>query len=780
MSKNSCARLPLIPLRGITVFPNMVVSFAIGREKSMDALEHAMEQDETVFLVGQKDPKITDPLKKDLYDMGTISKVKQVLKLPGNITHIIVEGVKRAKMLHISEDETYSAADVLILDQDIEGKINQDLEALMRLAAENFDEYNKINLKPGGNDSIVNVLMATKPGQMADIIAAGLSLPPDQKQELLEMTDPVSRLKKTLDILYHEMTILKLKKQIDEKVKKRIDASQKEYYLREQLKVIQEELGDKDGIQADIQRFQTCLQDKKPPVAIVEAIQKEINRLSKIPASSPEFHILRNYIEYVLSLPWRETTKDKFEIKKAEKILNADHYGLEKVKERIIEFLAVRQNTNALHSPIICLVGPPGVGKTSIAKSIAKALNRNYVRMSLGGVKDEAEIRGHRRTYVGAMPGRIISAMKQAQTKNPLMLLDEVDKLSSSYNGDPASALLEVLDSEQNNTFRDHYLELPYDLSQVLFICTANSLDTIPSALRDRMEVISLSSYTSEEKKNIAIKHLYPKQLKLHGLKKSELKISSSAFDAMLNCYTREAGVRQLERVIGGICRKAVKKIVAKDSKTVSVTKDNIEEFLGPKMFRYDEIEKEPQIGIVRGLAWTQAGGDTLSIEVNIMNGTGKLELTGNMGNVMKESAKAAISYIRSCSELFFLDQDFYKEKDIHIHIPEGAVPKDGPSAGITMATAILSALTQCHVKNDVAMTGEITIRGHVLPIGGVKEKVLAAKRAGIKTILLPHYNERDLKELPENIKDGLEFIPVKEMKEVLAHAIVKGEKIWK
>lgn len=779
MAKNSSAKFPLIPLRGITVFPNMIASFAIGREKSMDALERAMEEDETVFLVSQKDPKTTEPSRQDLYDMGTISKVKQVLRLPGNITHIIVEGIRRAKMLHIEEEEKCSFADVMELEQEFDGKINADIEAMMRLATDIFEEYTKINAKSNG-EPIMQTLGSNKPGQMADAIASGLFLSPEQKQELLEMIDPIARLKKTVELLNHEMSVLRLKKDLEEKVKKRIDQSQKEYFLREQMKVIQEELGDKDGIQADAEQFRTRLSQSGIPKETAETLEKEINRMTKMPLSSPEFNVLRNYIDYILSLPWKQKTKEKFEIKKAEKILNADHYGMEKVKERIIEFLAVRQNTNSLHSPIICLAGPPGVGKTSIAKSIAKALNRHYVRMSLGGVKDEAEIRGHRKTYVGAMPGRIINAMKQAQTINPLMLLDEVDKLSTSYNGDPASALLEVLDTEQNNTFRDHYLEMPYDLSQVLFICTANSLDTIPPALRDRMEIIMLSSYTSEEKKNIAFKHLYPKQLKLHGLKKSQLKISEKGMEELISCYTKEAGVRQLERVIGELCRKAVKKILLDETKNLSVTADRLESLLGRKKYFYDEMEQKPQVGVVRGLAWTQAGGDTLSIEVNIMEGSGKLELTGNMGDVMKESAKAAVSYIRSRSSQFKLEPDFYKEKDIHIHIPEGAVPKDGPSAGITMATAILSALTECKVKNDVAMTGEITIRGRVLPIGGLKEKILAAKRAGIKSIILPHHNEKDLVEIPKTVKEGLKFVLASEMKDVLDYAIVEGETVWK
>lgn len=780
MTKNTCIKLPLIPLRELTVFPNMIISFAVGREKSMDALEVAMGKDEIVFLVTQKDARTLDPVKKDLYEIGTIAKVKQVLKLPGNLTHIIVEGVKRGKLIDFLSDEKYPLVEIQEFEQYSDKAVTDDAEAKMRVASDTFDEYNKMNTRQNRNEAIINILSAVNPGQMADVIAAGMVLKPEQKQALLEIVDPDERLEEILGILIHELSVLRLKKEIEEKVKDRVDKTQKEYFLREQIKVIQEELGDKDGIQAEVDAFKQKLSEKKLPTDTETMVTKEINRLSKIPVSSPESNVIRNYLDCILDLPWNEVTKEKFDLQKAEKILNEDHFGLEKVKERILEFLAVRQNVPKLHSPIICLVGPPGVGKTSIARSIAKSLNRKYVRMSLGGVKDEAEMRGHRKTYVGAMPGRIINAMKQAQTINPLMLLDEVDKLSSSYNGDPASALLEVLDAEQNHSFRDHYIEAPYDLSQVLFICTANSLEPISAALRDRMEIVSLSGYTPEEKVSIAQKHLYPKQLKKHGLKKNQLKLSKDVFQLMIDNYTRESGVRQLERVIGDVCRKTVKLLLSNDKKQISITCETLEDFLGRKKFKFDSIENEPQIGAVKGLAWTQSGGDTLSIEVNVMKGDGKFELTGSMGDVMKESAKAAISYIRAQSDAFKLDEDFYKMKDIHIHIPEGAVPKDGPSAGITMATAMISALTGAHVRNDVAMTGEITIRGHVLAIGGLKEKVIAAKRAGIKKIILPHTNKKDLEELSEQVKTGIEFVFAREIKDVLDNALVKGESVWK
>ena len=637
--------------------------------------------------------------------------------------------------------------------------------------------YLKLANNTAALDLMGNVVAAKRPGALADVIAAGMELAYNRKQEFLERLNPYERLEMVITTMQHECQVLQIKREIENKTKQRIDKNQREYYLREEMKVIQEELGDKDGVGADAAKYRTQLDEKNPPAHVRDTIEKEIDRMLKIPVTSPESNVSRTYIETLLSLPWTETTEESFDLAEAEKILDEDHYGMKKVKERILEYLAVRKNAPEEHATILCLVGPPGVGKTSIARSVAKALNRNYVRMSLGGVKDEAEIRGHRKTYIGAMPGRIINAMKQAGTINPLMLLDEVDKLGVSYNGDPAAALLEVLDGEQNSTFRDHFVELPYDLSKVLFMCTANSLDTIPGPLRDRMEIIELSSYTAQEKLHIAEEHLLEKQRKRHGLTAKQLKIKADAMEEIIDGYTREAGVRQLERTIGEVCRKAVKMILSGERKSLTVTKKNLEKLLGARKFMSDTIYKEPQVGIVRGLAWTRVGGTTLSVEVNCMPGEGKFRVTGNLGKVMTESAEAAVSYIRSQNERFQLEPDFYKKKDIHIHIPEGATPKDGPSAGVTMATAIISALTGRKVRNDVAMTGEITIRGRVLPIGGLQEKVLAAKKVGIKTVILPKENEKDLDEIMDEIKDGMQFVLAETMEDVLQTALVKGEK---
>ena len=711
MEKKQAILVPMIALRGMSIFPGMAISFPAGRQKSLDALQAAEENGKEIFLVTQKDPVIPDPSRNDLYDIGVLAEVKQVLKLPGNLTHVVVEGKNRGRLLNIHV-KNCDYAEITTIAQDFEEEPSE--------------------------------------------------------QERLEMV---------ITTMQHECQVLQIKREIENKTKQRIDKNQREYYLREEMKVIQEELGDKDGVGADAAKYRTQLDEKNPPAHVRDTIEKEIDRMLKIPVTSPESNVSRTYIETLLSLPWTETTEESFDLAEAEKILDEDHYGMKKVKERILEYLAVRKNAPEEHATILCLVGPPGVGKTSIARSVAKALNRNYVRMSLGGVKDEAEIRGHRKTYIGAMPGRIINAMKQAGTINPLMLLDEVDKLGVSHNGDPAAALLEVLDGEQNSTFRDHFVELPYDLSKVLFMCTANSLDTIPGPLRDRMEIIELSSYTAQEKLHIAEEHLLEKQRKRHGLTAKQLKIKADAMEEIIDGYTREAGVRQLERTIGEVCRKAVKMILSGERKTLTVTKKNLEQLLGARKFMPDTIYKEPQVGIVRGLAWTRVGGTTLSVEVNCMPGEGKFRVTGNLGKVMTESAEAAVSYIRSQNERFKLEPDFYKKKDIHIHIPEGATPKDGPSAGVTMATAIISALTGRKVRNDVAMTGEITIRGRVLPIGGLQEKVLAAKKVGIKTVILPKENKKDLDEIMDEIKDGMQFVLAETMEDVLQTALVKGEK---
>ncbi|WP_058486587.1 endopeptidase La [Defluviitalea phaphyphila] len=760
-------QLPLIALRGFSVFPNMILHFDVARPKSIKALEKSMIEDQEIFLVAQKKVDIEEPEIKDLYEVGTISTIKQILKLPNGIIRVLVEGRTRGKIISFEEEKSYFLVNIEEYLEEENDNIKN--EALLRIGVETFEEYAKINNRIS-TDTIRNIISMESPGKMADAIASNIQLKLENKQEILNVFNEEERLFKVINILKSEIEILNTQKEIMKKVKENIDKNQKEYYLREQLKIIQNELGDKDGIQGEVNEYRNKLNKINPPIEVKEKVEKELQRMLKIPLSSAESSVVRNYIEWILDLPWNKETNN---IKRAKKILEKDHYGLEKVKERILEFLSIRQIAPKLNSPILCLVGPPGVGKTSIASSIAKALNRNYVRISLGGVKDEAEIRGHRRTYVGAMPGRIIQGLKQAKTKNPLMLLDEVDKMNSDFRGDPTAALLEVLDGEQNYAFRDHFIELPFDLSNVLFLATANTLDTIPRPLLDRMEVINISSYTEEEKFHIAYNHLIEKQLKKHGMTKSQLRIDKKAIKDIITYYTKEAGVRKLERFIGELCRKAAKEILEKKKKQVRITQNNLEKYLGPKKYRLNKIIEKPEIGVARGLAWTPVGGDTLSIEVNIMKGNGKLELTGQLGDVMKESAKAAISYIRSKAEKFKISSDFYKDTDIHIHIPEGAVPKDGPSAGITMATAMISALTNIAVKNDVGMTGEITIRGRVLPIGGLKEKILAAKSAGIKKVIIPLENEKDLNELEDSIKENMEFILVKSMEEVLKHALL-------
>lgn len=780
LEKKEKIQIPMMALRALTVFPNMAISFPVGRQKSLDALEAAEEQDKRIFLVAQRDPEDASPEQMGLYEFGTVATIKQILKLPGNVTHVIVEGVERGRLETVQKKRKCEYANVITIAQDFPELPDVHTAAQMRVAEELYEEYIKFVPNTTAVDLLGSVMAARKPGRLADVIAAGLEISFDRKQRLLELLNPYDRLQAVMEIMRYEKQVLLIKREIESKAKENIDRNQREYYLREEMKVIQEELGDKDGVGADAAAFRQRLEEKNPPKEVRETVEKEIDRMLKIPVTSPESNVSRSYIDTILHLPWNEKTEECFDLSEAQKILDEDHYGLKKVKERILEYLAVRKNAPEEKATILCLVGPPGVGKTSIARSVAKALNRKYVRMSLGGIKDEAEIRGHRRTYIGAMPGRIMNAMKQVGTINPLMLLDEVDKLGVSYNGDPAAALLEVLDGEQNFTFRDHYIELPYDLSKVLFMCTANSTEPIPGPLLDRMEVIPLGSYTATEKEHIAMEHLLKKQMQRHGLKGSQLKIKAEAMEKIIDGYTREAGVRQLERTIGQICRKAVKAIISGEKKSMTVTVKNVEEILGKPKYAFDTIYAEPQVGIVRGLAWTAVGGTTLSVEVNAMPGDGKLRLTGNLGKVMKESAEAAMSYIRSQSGRFRLEPDFYKTTDLHIHIPEGATPKDGPSAGVTMTTAMLSALTGAKVRHDVAITGEVTIRGRVLPIGGLQEKVLAAKKAGVKTVVLPKENEKDLAEISEEIKEGLEFVLAKDMDDVLRHALAKGEDVWK
>lgn len=766
--------LPLLPLRGLTVFPFMTLYFDVGREKSIKALEEAMINDQLIFLVAQKDASTDSPGEEDIFSIGTISKVKQLLKLQGDTIRVLVEGISRAEVKSIVQREPFFIAEVVEGQVEEESFEPNEVEALKRRLVSVFEDYVKLSGKVSP-DTALTVSEIENISQVSDIIANNIPLKVEQKQEILSEFHPLRRIERLLKIIYQETEILEIEKDINTKVRKQIDKVQKEYYLREQIKAIQNELGDRDGVSGEVEEYKARLEKAGLPEEAEKKVLKELDRLLKMPSGSAEGSVIRTYVDWIFDLPWNKSTQEDIDLAKAEEILEQDHYGLVKVKERIVEYLAVHKLKNNLRGPILCLVGPPGVGKTSIAKSIAKALNRNYVRISLGGVKDESEIRGHRRTYVGSMPGRIIASLKQAGSNNPLILLDEIDKMSSDFRGDPASAMLEVLDAEQNFAFRDHYLELPFNLSNAMFLTTANSLETIPRPLLDRMEVITLSSYTEEDKANIAMKYLLPKQIELNGLTPKNLKIDEETVRDIINFYTREAGVRNLEREIGSVCRKVAKTIVSENKRVVTVTKGNLEKYLGIKKYRFDFANEKDEVGIATGLAWTPVGGDTLSIEVNLMNGNGKLELTGHLGDVMKESARAAMSYIRSqCKELK-IDESFYEKKDIHIHVPEGAIPKDGPSAGITLATAMVSALSGVPVSRKVAMTGEITLRGRVLPIGGLKEKVLAAHRAGIETIILPVDNKKDIDEIPENVRTSLKFICASDMKTVLKNALVKA-----
>ena len=765
--------LPLLPLRGITVFPHMTVHFDVGRTKSIKAISEAMHNHQLIFLVTQTDATVEEPDENGIYKVGTIAVIRQILRLPGDAVRVLVEGISRAEIAEVIQTEPYFEAEVCEKVYVYEKNDKNEAKALMRKTISIFEEY--VNLNQKINPEIfARVSDINELSELSDIIAANLTISTEDKQQILSEFDSKVRLEKLISCLAKEIEILNLEKNISAKVKQQIDKVQKEYYLKEQMKAIQDELGDKDGIAGEIAEYREKFKALELPEEVAKKTEKELDRLQKMQSGSAEGSVIRNYLDCIAELPWNKKTEDYIDLKKAKEILDKDHFGLEKVKDRILEYLAVKKMTKSLDGPILCLYGPPGVGKTSIAKSIAKAVNRNYVRLSLGGVKDEAEIRGHRRTYVGAMPGRIINAMKQAGSKNPLILLDEIDKMSSDYKGDTASAMLEVLDAEQNFSFRDHFLEVPFDLSDVMFIMTANSLDTIPRPLLDRMEIITLSSYTGEEKLNIASKYLIPKQMEKHGLAENSLTISRSVIKEIIDGYTREAGVRTLEREIATICRRSVREILEENVKKVVITHKNLENYLGPVKVMHDKANKKNEIGIVTGLAWTAVGGEILNIEVNTMPGAGRLELTGQLGDVMKESAKAGFTYIRSIANRLDIPEDFYKNIDIHIHIPEGATPKDGPSAGITMTTAVISALTGIPVKHDVAMTGEITLRGRVLPIGGLKEKVYAAYRAGIKTIIIPKDNEKDLEEISENIRNKLTFVPATTMETVLKTALVR------
>lgn len=767
--------LPAVALRGMTILPGMVVHFDVSRERSMRAIEEAMLQEEKIFLITQKDPDVEIPTGRDLFTTGLVAKIKQVIKLPKNILRILVEGEQRAELLYLEQNDDYLEAEVALYDEaDMKRPSPLEEEAMLRSMKELLQEYCAENAKLAkAFQGVLND--AEELSVLMDETANNLPLYYEDKQKLLEAVALEDRFHELSTILANEINVMRIKKEIQASVKERVDKNQKEYLLREQLKYIREELGE-DNTFSDAEHFQEALEKLDADDFIKEKIAKEISRFKSVGMNSSESTVIRGYIETLLEMPWNKMSEDNTDIRNAKKILDDDHYGLEKVKERVLEFLAVRTLTKKGDSPIICLVGPPGTGKTSIAQSVAKALNKKYVRICLGGVRDEAEIRGHRRTYVGAMPGRIAAGLKSAGVKNPLMLLDEIDKVSSDYKGDTSSALLEVLDSEQNDKFRDHYIELPVDLSEVLFIATANDVQTIPRPLLDRMELIEVSSYTRNEKMHIAKEHLLPKQIDKNGLMKTQLSISDKALDKIIRSYTREAGVRNLERRLGAICRKAAREILEFGKKTVKITENNLEKYLGREKYSFAMANEQDEIGIVRGLAWTSAGGDTLQIEVNIMPGKGEFALTGQLGDVMKESARAGISYIRSIGRAYDIPDDFFKDHDIHIHIPEGAVPKDGPSAGITMATAMLSAIIKRPVRADVAMTGEITLRGRVLPIGGLKEKLLAAKSAGIKTVLVPKKNEEDVAEISQEIKKGLEILPVESMEEVLRVALVPEE----
>lgn len=763
--------LPAIALRGTTILPDMIVHFDVSREKSMKAIEKAMVQDQKVFLITQRDPETEEPAQEDLYKIGTIAEIKQLVKTKKNMIQVLVEGQERGELLRFEENPLYLEAEIALFEEEQEEPEGNVKEAMLRGIKELFVRYCNENPKLS-KDLAGQILELEDVRRVIDQIAVNLPMKYEDKQKILEAVNLEERYEVLGGILCNEIDIMQIRTDLNSKVKERVDKNQRDYILREQLKVIREELGDQDTL-SEADQFKEQVSKLKASKEVKEKINREIDRFKNAAGMQAEAGVIRSYIETLLSLPWDKVSRDNKNLAKAKKILEEDHYGLEKVKERIMEFLAVRTLTKKGESPILCLAGPPGTGKTSIARSVARALDKEYVRMSLGGVRDEAEIRGHRRTYIGAMPGRIANGLIQAGVKNPLMLLDEIDKVSSDYKGDTSSALLEVLDSEQNRKFRDHYVEIPLDLSEVLFIATANDLQTIPRPLLDRMEVIEISSYTQNEKEHIAREHLIPKQIKAHGLKENQLLISDEALREVIAGYTKEAGVRSLERKLGEICRKTARKILEDKEETVSVNVENLESFLGRARYTYQRKNKTDEVGIVRGLAWTSVGGDTLQIEVNLMPGKGEFLLTGQLGDVMKESAQAGISYIRSVAEEYGIKPEFFQKHDLHIHIPEGAVPKDGPSAGITMATAMLSAMTNTPVKANVAMTGEITLRGRVLPIGGLKEKLLAAKSAGMKKVLIPFENQADVEELDEEITGGMKIVPVKTMKEVLKHALV-------
>ncbi|MBQ7496293.1 MAG: endopeptidase La [Selenomonas sp.] len=761
--------LPVLPLRGMTVFPYMIIHLDVARERSMAALEQAMVGDRRILLVTQQDAEVDAPEGKDLYETGTIAEVRQLIKMPGGTMRVLVEGLVRGVIEGFQALENYDEAAVTAYEDEQPNSL--EMEALSRGVSHEFEEWVKLSKKIPA-ETLVSVAIIDDAGRLADLIASHLNLKVETKQELLSCIDIKARLEKLYAVLAHEIELMKMEQKIGVQVRKQMEKIQKDYYLREQIKAIHKELGDKDDRTSEIEEYKKRLDEGEYPDKVRETVEKELKRLDGMNNMNSETSVIRTYLDWLLDLPWCKESEMQVDINEAKRVLDHDHYGLTKVKDRILDYLAVQQLAEDKRAPILCLVGPPGVGKTSLAASVARATGREFVRASLGGIRDEAEIRGHRRTYVGAMPGRIIESLRHAGTKNPLFLLDEVDKLGNDYRGDPAAALLEVLDPAQNNTFSDHYIELPFDLSKVMWIITANNLSNIPRALRDRMEVITLSSYTELEKLEIAKRYLVGRQRTQNGLKSKDISLSTTVLQKIIQEYTREAGVRELERVIGQVCRKAARKIVEGEEAPIKVTKTNLKDFLGRAKFLETKAEKKPQVGLATGMAWTEVGGDILPTEVTILKGKGKLILTGQLGDVMQESAQAGLSYIRSRAQKFKLEEDFYEKDDIHIHLPEGAIPKDGPSAGITMATAMISALTGRKVRSDVAMTGEITLRGNVLPIGGLKEKVLAAYREGMKTIILPKENERDIEDIPETVREKLEFVPVEHMDEVLATAM--------
>lgn len=766
--------MPAVALRGMTILPGMIAHFDISREKSMKAVEQSMIGGQQIFLVTQKDVELDDPTQDDLYRVGILAEIKQVIKMQNNVIRILVEGKKRAELYGFTDRQEYLEAELICYGDEAEEELTPQVRAAMVSSIqETFSQYAKINGKLG-KDILRQVNEIGDLEKLMDYVSNNMPVHYEEKQKILEAVTLTERYEVLLSLLLKEIEVIAIKNDFQQKIRERVDKHQKEYILREQMGLIRQELGE-DNTDSDADSYMQELKKLKAPKEVKDRIKKEIDRFKSISGSSSESAVSRGYIETLLEIPWSKKSKDNNDLDHAQQILEEDHYGLKKVKERMLEFLAVRNLTSKGDSPIICLVGPPGTGKTSIARSVARALNKEYVRICLGGVRDEAEIRGHRRTYVGAMPGRIVNGLKSAGVSNPLMLLDEIDKVSSDYKGDTSSALLEVLDSEQNNKFRDHYVELPVDLSDVLFIATANSMQDIPKPLLDRMEIIEVSSYTENEKFHIAKEHLLAKQMEKNGIREEQLTISDGALSAVIRSYTREAGVRELERKLGEICRKTARRIYQDRETVIHVTTSNLEKFLGKEKYSPDKRNQHDEIGIVRGLAWTSVGGVTLEVEVNVMPGKGEYKLTGKLGDVMKESAQAAISYIRSISGEYQIDKDFFSEHDIHIHIPEGAVPKDGPSAGITMATAILSAITKTPVRADVAMTGEITLRGRVLPIGGLKEKLLAAKNAKITTVCVPKENEKDLDEISNEIKKGMSIIPVERLDEVIKVAFVQA-----